>query len=622
LSPSEAYQEPKTPVRRFRWHLPIWLVLLIAFGGVTIATTATVGLAFYVAGLRNTVQLVGEIGGAKLQRIEDAVNAQLRPAADQANYLANILAQGQIDPNDDGRMRDLLLGSLAAISQLEAVAFIAPDYRTIWATGKSETGEHFSQVINTGALQTMRQILAQAKDRGQPSWSAPLVVESGPKDAMLVAISPVVREGVFIGAIAAGASLHSVAEGVTAALGTSGRDYFVMTADGHVLFHSSLSLLPTPLPGQEVLPEKATFVDPVLRAMPWPPGENRDTLDDPDDPEHRVDFFLIDFEAAGVDRLAAYKEMRGYGQIPWIVGFYLSRAQAEAFATTLNRAVPFAVAMVAISLLVSLWVGRAISRPIRALAEGSRQIAKLQFDAVPRLSSHLTEIARAADAQSQMRNGLKWLSHYIPKSLVPILMRSEEVLRSRDTDVVVLFSDIVGFSKIAEGRQADRIADLLNRHFSLLGRCIEAEGGTIDKYIGDSVMAFWGAPKAELDYGRRAQRAAAQIAINLAADNRRRAVKGLRPIRIRIGLHRGPAVVGNIGAPGRVNFTLIGDTVNIAQRLEQFGTTIDDGKSDAIVVASAEAIVDCPPEIEWIPLGSHVLAGRSTPTELFQLRLK
>src|SRR5207245_4368438 len=153
------------------------------------------------------------------------------------------------------------------------------------------------------------------------------------------------------------------------------------------------------------------------------------------------------------------------------------------------------------------------------------------------------------------------------------------------------------------------LADFLNRHFGLIGRHVEAEEGTIDKYIGDSVMAFWGAPLSDPDHALHAARAALATAETLAADNRRRAKKGLAPVRIRIGLHSGLAIVGNVGAPGRVNYTLIGDTVNAAQRLERLGKSFDAGTADCIVLASAALVDHLPPDIPRQAIGDQTLRG-------------
>ncbi|HJT15157.1 MAG TPA: adenylate/guanylate cyclase domain-containing protein, partial [Dongiaceae bacterium] len=143
--------------------------------------------------------------------------------------------------------------------------------------------------------------------------------------------------------------------------------------------------------------------------------------------------------------------------------------------------------------------------------------------------------------------------------------------------------------------------------------------GTIDKYIGDSIMAFWGAPLDQEDRADRAVRSAQRIAQKLHVDNERRARKGLKPLRIRIGIHKGPALVGNIGAPGRVNYTLVGDTVNVAQRLEQFGHEVDDGIDDAIIVISEALAQALPPGLALIDCGERVFHGRTSAMRVFRV---
>src|SRR3546814_6000796 len=122
---------------------------------------------------------------------------------------------------------------------------------------------------------------------------------------------------------------------------------------------------------------------------------------------------------------------------------------------------------------------------------------------------------------------------------------------------------------MSERLTAQETADLLNEHFALVTACIEAEGGIVDKFIGDAVMAMWGAIKRDEDHAVHACAAVRAIGMAMAADNARRLMLGKPILRMRVGIHSGPVVIGNIGAPGRINFTVVGDTVNTAQRLEQ-----------------------------------------------------
>jgi class 3 adenylate cyclase len=187
-----------------------------------------------------------------------------------------------------------------------------------------------------------------------------------------------------------------------------------------------------------------------------------------------------------------------------------------------------------------------------------------------------------------------------------------------------MFTDIVGFTPQAESLPEDETAALLNRHFALLGACIDQEHGIIDKYIGDSVMAVWG-PLAGTppDYAAAAIRAALAIASVTREDNLMRRADGKAPIRLRIGLHSGPAVVGNIGAPGRVNFPVVGDTVNVAQRFEQLGKVYMRPEEDIIVLASG-ATIDAVKDranlgIELPKPELRRVRGHAEPVEVYRL---
>ena len=166
----------------------------------------------------------------------------------------------------------------------------------------------------------------------------------------------------------------------------------------------------------------------------------------------------------------------------------------------------------------------------------------------------------------------------------------EDAVRSRRRNVTVMFSDIVEFTPQAEDLPEQQTAELLNHHFALLGACIDHEQGVIDKYIGDAVMAVWGGLSRMEDHADHAVRAALAIARVIGEDNAMRRAAGEAPIRVRIELHSGPVVVGNIGAPGRVNFTVVGDTVNIAQRFEQLGKEFMKDGEEIVVLASGSTL--------------------------------
>ncbi|MFP5246432.1 MAG: adenylate/guanylate cyclase domain-containing protein [Thermoanaerobaculia bacterium] len=138
----------------------------------------------------------------------------------------------------------------------------------------------------------------------------------------------------------------------------------------------------------------------------------------------------------------------------------------------------------------------------------------------------------------------------------------------RGTEVSILFADISGFTTVSETKRPEEVASFLSNFFSAAVDAIFAYGGTLDKFIGDAVMAFFGAPIPQDDHADRAIMAGLMMMDRVEQWNADRAKEGLPPVRIRVGINSGPAVVGNVGTEKRVDYTVLGSSVNIASRLE------------------------------------------------------
>ena len=204
-----------------------------------------------------------------------------------------------------------------------------------------------------------------------------------------------------------------------------------------------------------------------------------------------------------------------------------------------------------------------------------------------------------------MIGGLRYFETYVPHKLVHRLIEqgNDAHVESDERELTVMFTDIVGFTSMCEGMNASEVADFINDHLTILAECVEAEGGTIDKYIGDALMAFWGAPEKMENSAIGACRAAKCMVSAIKEDNKRRVAAGKSPIGLRIGIHTGPLVVGNIGAPSRINYTVVGDTVNTTQRLESLGKKVDPD-AEVIVLLSAATKSLLPDDFKMKPVGS------------------
>lgn len=161
------------------------------------------------------------------------------------------------------------------------------------------------------------------------------------------------------------------------------------------------------------------------------------------------------------------------------------------------------------------------------------------------------------------------LSRYFPQNLVDVLASAEhDVGAVRTQEVAVLFADIVGFTEIAERHPPQKVMELLRRYHSVLENAVFAHGGTLDKYLGDGVMATFGTPLAGPDDAANALAAARRIVADMDECSRDCAARGDPRFRVSVGLHFGTVILGDIGPPRRLEFAAVGDTVNVASRLE------------------------------------------------------
>ena len=207
------------------------------------------------------------------------------------------------------------------------------------------------------------------------------------------------------------------------------------------------------------------------------------------------------------------------------------------------------------------------------------------------------------------------LGKYLPRSIATEIVRNPDrlSLHGEMRELFCVFSDLEGFTKLSHALKPEQVASLLNDYLDRLSAIVLEYGGTLDKFVGDAVVAFWGAPIAYPDDGERAIRAAWAM-YEAGEQFRKEAPDGLPPIgRTRVGVHFGEAVVGNFGGDKRIQYTALGDAMNTASRLEGANKALDTS-----VLVSREAMERS--GLDWFrPMGSVTLRGRSTPVEVFEV---
>jgi len=232
------------------------------------------------------------------------------------------------------------------------------------------------------------------------------------------------------------------------------------------------------------------------------------------------------------------------------------------------------------SLFAVLSLARSYSAPLERLARESSGLANLSFAAPHDAESRIYEIRELEAAQKKAVAALQSFSRYIPIEVVRSLVREGAVaaISGEQKNISILFTDIADFTTTSEQMQPDELSRHMAEYFETIIEILHAEYATVDKFIGDAIMAFWGAPLALPNHAQHALRAV----MRCKADLNRKAVewqaRGLPGLYTRFGLDSGDAIVGNFGAPSRLSYTVLGDRVNQASRLESlnklYGTQV------------------------------------------------
>lgn len=586
---------------------------------VLVAVVAVLGLGL-TSGMRNTMSLLREKSEIVVSSVVGKVRSHLEAAQNQLEFMERMIGEGRLDPADEERLVTMMTGALAAAPQIGAILFVNTELKTVIVArtpGSGGTVGVFRRDDRGDAI--MAQAIAGARETESVVWGEPLWRELA-KETMLNVRRGVRRDGQFLGVLIAAVSVRQLSNYLGRLAPAAGANVFVLYDRDRVLAHPNLAGTGFSRSAEEPLPALVKVGDPVLAAM-WQ-RENRYPLSILRGSElkgHVLQIFNDEY-------IYIYNDVGGFGEKQWQIGTYFRTADVNSELLRLQRAMIAGLVVLVLSVIVAVLLARQIARPIVKLAAAASRIGQLEISHTAELpGSVFRELNNQAQAFNAMLHGLRWFELYVPKKLVRRLIRQGEPVdaQSQERDVTVMFTDIIGFTSLSEGVSAPDTAAMLNDHFATLAAAIEAEGGTVDKFIGDSVMAFWGAPDDQPDHAERAAQAARAILIAVNADNAKRSANGLAPIGLRIGLHSGPVTVGNIGAPDRLNYTIIGDTVNVGQRLEQFakGVAGAGAPSSSVTVVASRAVVDQVSERDrWTSLGAHTLRGRDEEIEVFHLR--
>ncbi len=290
---------------------------------------------------------------------------------------------------------------------------------------------------------------------------------------------------------------------------------------------------------------------------------------------------VFDEPSSGTPYLASFHAFPPALGKNWMI---LTLVPQEDFVGELQRTnhvmLAFSAALLLMGLLLVAFLSRLLTRPIAAVIEETRKIKALELKDDLSIRSNIREIRQLVDATQAMKSTIRAFTTFVPRTLVQQLLSSGKTLEvgGQSRYLTIMFTDMDGFSALAETTPTRELMNRVSLHLDTVTQVIDAHHGTLDKYIGDAVMAFWGAPLSDDDHAYHACLTAlkAQQAMNTVNEAWLR--EGKQPTSFRIGLHTDAVLVGNIGSAERLSYTVMGDGVNIAAHLEtlnkRYGTRI------------------------------------------------
>jgi adenylate cyclase len=279
--------------------------------------------------------------------------------------------------------------------------------------------------------------------------------------------------------------------------------------------------------------------------------------------------------------------------------------------------------VISVALFLCFLFSMTLTGPLEKLAAMIEVVSKGNFDVKARSQVRSNdEVGDLAEAFDHMTDGLKerdkvknLFSKFHGSSVAEDLIKNDIVVGGTKKEVTVFFSDIRGFTKFSEGHTPEEVVSMLNEYFGVMVKIINQKGGVVDKFIGDAIMAVWGAPHTGENDTINAVHACLEMRVALDELNKVRASRNQSPILMGMGVHCGPAISGTIGSEERMEYTVIGDTVNMTSRIESstkaFGTDL---------LVSDEVFIKAGGEFGFDFAGAAEVKGKEEALKLYKVR--
>ena len=569
-----------------RFRIPITAITVFGGSGLLALTVGIVIFLGFGQAAESTRQLIADQAETLIDEIEQSLHAQLRPVRDQALWVADNID----DLTDLEALDEFMVGTLAATPQVNGIAVISANrVARRWHRISPEPIEE-----DWSNRPWIDDYLRQVGSGSTPAWRQPIFTRTVNASTLLHDIALRDADGNFIGVFAQIVSIEDFSSSLAKNFADTGLTPFILYDRAYVLAHPAIRS------GTEARPliRLEELGDLILERI-WTPDEEAAYIQPA----------LTSARASGLFwgehyYLFIYRELGVYGPAPWTIGAHLNTSlMADRPGQRIMHALAVGLAVLLIGVAASILVGRKVSKPVKAIAKAAGQIDAGQLNSIDRLGgSRIRELDDATDAFNDMVASLRerqlirdTLGRFVPEKVASSLLAGGGKLEVQQAEATILFCDIEAFTQLTESLGPVKIVEVLNAYFSRMVEILELYDGVVTQFQGDAILATFNVPVANSEHAANAVRAACDM-LNSTAGNE---FAGER-LNIRIGINTGSVVAGAIGARGRLNYTVHGDAVNLAARLEslnkEYGTRILISDETAAQLSGME--LDCIGETE------------------------
>lgn len=558
-----------------RFRIPIRFITVF---GVTALVALAVGIVFFiglVSATQNTRLLMSDQAEGLVNAMERDIALWLGPINQQATWIAGYVANNAKHLEEPEYFDQFMLGALAATHQVAGLALITPD--AIVRRWHRLNGRAITE--DWSARRGIQRWIESADKRTEPSWIEPFFTDTISKTILLHDLPIRNEDGKLLGILAQVVPIEELSRHISNLSPREGMTPFILYGKDLVLAHPSLTEESADgnTLGSPLIP-LAELDDDVLQRI-WSPDEEELFFLTNENSLHTSGAFIRSHQRFYV---YLYRYIEEYGPTPWIIGAHLNtETYGGAEGDRLMRSLFAGLAVLLAAVVGAFFLGRYITRPVTAIAKAARQVEANELDDIAALPpSHMRELDDAARSFNQMVVDLRertlirqTLGQFVPEEVARSLLSDGGSLQTQNAVATLLYSDIEGFTRLTESEGSTRVVAILNAYFSEMVEILERHLGVVTQFHGDAILATFNVPIDNSDHARSAILAASEMLRRVEAQT----FAGHR-LRIRIGIDTGPVVAGAVGAAGRLSYTVYGNSVNLAARLEglnkEFGTRL------------------------------------------------